>query len=260
MKFVDRSVVRGAQDQRGGPRSASPELNRVERVLRLRGSWEDAAAQIEHHDAIRYLAQHDGVTVADAVLQQAVDALRAYLGLTDVRDTLTWLAEAGLSLEDVETELEAQILEDVLCGRLSSREIEDGFQKVRIRFDLVLLRVFVVDDPESGRALATRLRDAQDSRRGHELLERCVGQRMEWGWYFREELPERAATQIFKARPGAVVGPIEIGECRHALYGIEAFRPATLDAEIEGRLRKEMVAESAREIMNPDDPGRYVLK
>ncbi len=260
MKSTRNSTERLTLDQPDGARRAHTRRNRVERVLRLMGAWDEAAAQIEHHDAIRHAARHDGVTVANATLQQAVEAFRADLGLTNVSDTLTWLAEAGLSLEDVEAELDAHVLEDILCDRLSLREIEDGFQKVRIRFDLVLLRVFVVADQESGQGLATRLRDAHDSPHRQELLEYCVGQRMEWGWYFREELPERAATQVFKALPGAVIGPIEIGEGRHALYGIEAFRPASLDAEIEARIRKEMVTERAREIMNPDDASRFVLK
>lgn len=260
MKPTRNSTERLTLDQPDGARRAQTQRNRVERVLRLTGAWEEAAAQIEHHDAIRHVARHDGVTVANEALQQAVEALRADLGLTNVSDSLTWLAEAGLSLEDVEAELEAQVLEDILCDRLSLREIEDGFQRVRIRFDLVLLRVFVVADPESGQALATRLRDAHDSRHSQDFLEHCVGQRMEWGWYFREELPERAATQVFRALPGAVIGPIEIGEGRHALYGVEAFRPASLDAEIEARIRKEMVTERALEIMNPDDASRFVLK
>ena len=153
-----------------------------------------------------------------------------------------------------------RLLEDALCDSLDQRQVEAEFRKVRIRFDLVLLRVFVVDDPAAGLALATQLRGARDAVAHPDVLEHCVGQRMEWGWYFREELPERAAAQVFKSLPGAVVGPLEIGEGGYAVYGVEAFRPAVLDADVERQIRKELVAERARTLMNPDDPGRFILK
>jgi len=250
-----------AQDPRHrAMRGLTERDERIARYLRLTGTWDEAEEQLELAAAFREVARQDGVVVDDEALQAGVDLFREDLGLDSVDATLQWLAQTGLALEDVETEVEARLLEDALCAFLDRCHVDDEFRKVRIRFDSVLLRVFVVNDPALGHALVTQQREACDAFHVRGALERCLEQRMEWGWFFREELPERAAARIFKSLPGTLVGPIEIGEDRHAVYGIEAFRQAVLDADIERQIRKELVVERARSIMNPDDPGRFILK
>ena len=241
--------------QSGAQAPAEPIDASVERHLRVSGAWEDAKAQLEHDDRLRTLARHEGVTVDDETLQAGMDRFREDLGLASVDATMRWLSASGLTLEDVEAEVEARIVEATLCDRLDRREVEEAFRKTRIRFDSVRLRVFVAGDAASARALKARA-TAQDA----DALELCADRRIEWGWYLRETLPERAAAQIFKALPGALVGPIEIGEGRHAVYCVEAFRAAVLDADVEDRVRRELVAEKSLALQEPDDPRRFVLK
>ena len=260
MKVAFQSRARALRVRAVKMRSSSEGDERIVRYLKLSGAWEDAEAQLKLDDVLRGAARRDGVNVEDEVLQEGVDLFREDLGLGTVDATQKWLAQTGLTLEDVEDEVEARIVAGALCDRLSRREVEDAFQANRIRFDSVLLRIFVIDNPVSARALATQLREARDADHGHAVLERCVGRRMEWGWFHREELPERAATQIFKAMPGVLLGPMEIREGRHAVYGVEAFRQAVLDSDVEQQICRELVAERARIIMNPDDPGAFVLK
>ncbi len=238
-----------------GPDRADAVDPRVARHLRLSGAWEDAKAQIERDDALLDLARHEGVTVDDETLQAGVDKFREDLGLGNVDATMSWLARTGVTLEEVEAEVEARIVESTLCDRLDPREVEEEFQTVRIRFDAVLLRVFIASDAASARALVVRAAE-QDA----DALDLCAARRMEWGWFLREELPEGAAAQIFKALPGAIVGPLEIDDGRHAVYCVEAFRAATLDGEIEDQLRRELVAEKSRSLQQPNDPRRFVLK
>jgi hypothetical protein len=252
--------ARATGDKRDRKRSRSTTKNRVERFLRLTEAWQEAAAQIEYQDAVCTAARQDGVTVTNKELQDAVDALREERGLTEVSDTLTWLAAAGLDMEDIENEAELRVLEDKLCDRLDEREVEDEFQSQRIRFDSVRLRVIVAEDEATARMLVRQLQDARDTFFGADALEHCTGRRMEWGWFFREELPEQAAAPIFRALPGSVVGPIQVGEGTYALYHVEAFGPAILKTDIERQLRKEMVTERTRRILNPDDPHRFILK
>ncbi len=260
MKAALQARERAPRERPGEPRSAARSGDRVVRHLKLNGAWEDAEAQLELDDAVRLVARAQGVTVDRDALQHGVDAFREELGLASVDATLKWLAQTELTLEDIEAEVEVRLLEDALCDSLERREVEDEFRRVRVRFDLVLLRVFVVADLAAGMALAMQLRDARDAATRPGVLEHCAGQRMEWGWFFREELPERAAAQVFKSLPGAVVGPLEIGEACHAVYCVDAFRQAVLDPDVERQIRKELVAERARNLMNPNDPGRFVLK
>ena len=233
----------------------------IERFLRLSGAWDDAATQVEYLDAVGALARQDGFAVTDDELQAAMDALRDELGLPDASDTLKWLADAGLELEEMEQEAELRLLEEKLCDRLDPHDVEAEFQNQRIRFDSVRLRAFVVEDQASGLTLLRRLREAGDAIvNDDETLECCAGRRMEWGWYFREELPEQAAARIFRAMPGDRVGPLQVGEGRYAVYCVEAVRPAMLDADVKRQIRREMVAARTRMFLNPDDPRRFVLK
>lgn len=233
---------------------------RIVRHLQLTGAWEQARAQLEFDDAVRAAARQDGVIVEIEALQAGVDRFREQLGLDSVDATLGWLAQARITLEDVETEVEARILEDTLCDRLHQREMEEAFRKQRIRFDAVRLCVFSVGDAATAGALASQWRDTRGP--GHDLgaLGYDLGARMEWGWFWREELPERAAMRIFKALPGALVGPLQVDDGRHAVYGVEAFRAATLDADIEWQLRRELMVDRIRLTLQPHDPGRLILK
>jgi len=232
---------------------------RVERHLRMTGAWDAASTEAVYLDAVASVARQDGVVVTDDELQEAVDALREDLGLASASDTVAWLAAAGLELDDMEREAELRVLEARLCDGVAHRDVEAEFQNQRVRFDSVRLRVFLMNDQPSAAALARRLQDADEAEALDAALERCAGQRMTWGWFLRDELPEEAASHIFRALPGDVVGPLQVEEGWHAVYDVEALRPAVLDADADLELRLELVAARIRLVLNPDDPRRFVL-
>lgn len=219
--------------------------SRVERFLRLTGAWTEASIAREHRDAMLALARHNGVTVSGEELQNAVDLVREELGRLTTSEAEGWLADTGLELKDFEREVEADMLEDKLCDTLDRLAVEEEFQRQRIRFDSVRLRAVVVADVRHGGTLAERAKERGDlfDAASHGC---SVGYRLESGWFTREELPEQAIGAVFRARPGDIVGPVQLGEDRYAVYCIDEIRPAVLDQHVERQIRTAMIAAKAR--------------
>src|SRR5262249_34855575 len=55
-------------------------------------------------------ARQDGLEISTQQLQQTVNRFRQNMGLREAKDTQRWLLDQGLSLPDLETTLEADLL------------------------------------------------------------------------------------------------------------------------------------------------------
>ena len=77
--------------------------------LQLSGAWFDALSEIEDEALAAQAAAQEGLTVSDAELQNAVDEYRLSRELEKADDTHCWLESIGLSIEDVEQFLEADV-------------------------------------------------------------------------------------------------------------------------------------------------------
>jgi hypothetical protein len=137
------------------------------------------------------------------------------------------------------------VLEGKLCDTLDPFAVEEEFQRQRLRFDSVRLRAVVVADVLHGDTLADRAKERGDlfDAASHGC---SVGYRLESGWFTREELPEQATAAVFRATPGDIVGPVQLGPDRYAVYCIDEIRPAVLDQHVERQIRTAMVAAKAR--------------
>src|SRR5947207_12427061 len=83
--------------------------------------------------ALRHAAQA-GLSVSDAELQQAADRFRQRHGLASAAQTHAWLAREGLSIDDFEASLQADLLLQKFRHHLAQPRLADHFAAHRARY------------------------------------------------------------------------------------------------------------------------------
>ncbi len=189
-------------------------------------------------------AAEAGLAVTDTELQAAADVVRRRYGLTSAADTNAWLAREGLSLDEFEQNLEADLLAEKFKDHLTRDRIADHFAAHRDRYTRARLRHLVASSEGIARELLAQVvEEGQDFARlarTHSLhgSARAGG---DLGSVGRWALAPAAADKVFGARAGDVIGPIAGPEGWH-LYLVEELRPAELDDETAAVIRRELFA------------------
>ena len=86
--------------------------------LKLSGAWFAAIAELEYEGLIAKVAADEGLAVSDDELQNEFDAFRCDMDLHKAEDTNAWLADSGITVDQVEAMLEASILRAKLAEKL----------------------------------------------------------------------------------------------------------------------------------------------
>ncbi|MBI2933522.1 MAG: peptidylprolyl isomerase [Planctomycetes bacterium] len=194
-------------------------------------------------------AEQRGLSLSDEELQRAVDSFRAERGLDRVEDTERWLAENGLTLEDLEGELEGRALEaKLVAGVASPAAVEKYFVEHRHDFDEALISRIVVDKREVAAELLSQVTD--DGQDFGALARRHSLDRELGGWVRPRDLDETEEARVFTAAPGDVVGPFGTDE-GWEIVRVEEVRRAVLDdglrAEVSEILFREWLDARRRE-------------
>jgi putative peptide maturation system protein len=223
----------------------------LRRQARLRPLLLDAVAARVVHAA----AWDQGLTVGDAELQVAADAFRRRHGLASAADTGAWLARQGLTGDDFERSLEADLLAAKFRDHLTRDRLPGHFAAHRDHYARARLRQIIVASEGTARELLARVadegRDFAELARAHSLDDASRPTGGSLGAVPRLALPASAAEAIFSAKPGAVVGPVATDR-GYGLFLVEELLPAELDEETAALIRRELfdawLAEQLRDV------------
>jgi parvulin-like peptidyl-prolyl isomerase len=196
-----------------------------------------------------------GLSVSDAELQAVADAFRRRHGLTSAAATTAWLARQGLTVEDFEEALEADLLAEKLQDHLTRDRIAAHFAAHAGRHARARLRRIVLAGEELARELLAQISseggDFVELARAHSLDHACRAAGGSLGLVPRWGLSAPAAEAIFAARPGDVIGPIASGQ-GFQLFLVEELLPGVLDEETTAVIRQELfdgwLAEQLRDV------------
>ncbi len=89
--------------------------------LRITGHFAPALREVVERKVTADAARKQGIKVTAKQLQKAADTFRAVQGLTKARDTKSWLASNGLSVEAFEAYLETNLLVSKFKDRLNKK-------------------------------------------------------------------------------------------------------------------------------------------
>jgi parvulin-like peptidyl-prolyl isomerase len=183
---------------------------------------------------IHKAAQERGLTVTPEEIQAEGDKLRRDKRLEKAADTIAWLANQMISVEDLEVGICNRLLTKKLAECLFSKDVQKVFAQNKLQYDRVIFYQIIVSQQQLAQELFYQIQEGEisfhdaahlydiDENRRH--LCGCEGKVYRWN------LKADIAVAVFSAQPGKVTRPIQTDRGYH-LFLVEKFIPAELTAE-----------------------------
>ncbi len=210
------------------------ESSEIIKLLRKERQLKPFCQQVLQKKVIDKAAEERGLTVTPEEIQVAGDKLRREKRLEKASDTIAWLAEQMISVEDLEAGICDRLLWQKLAERLFDKDVEKIFVQSKLQFDQIILYQIIVANLQLAQEIfyeiqegeisffdAAHLYDIDETRRH---LCGCEGKVYRWA------LKPDIAVAVFSAKPGEVIRPIETERGYH-LFMVEKFIPAELTPE-----------------------------
>ena len=207
------------------------EASEIIELLRQELQLKTFTQKVLQKKVIEKAARERGLTVTPEEIQVVGDQLRREKRLEKAADTIAWLADQMISVEDLEAGICDRILTQKLAEHLFSKEVEKFFVQNKLQFDQIILYQIVVAKPQLAQELFYQIQEGEisffdaahlydiDENRRH--LCGCEGKVYRWG------LKPDIAVAVFSAQPGEVIRPIQTDRGYH-LCMVEKFLPAEL--------------------------------
>jgi parvulin-like peptidyl-prolyl isomerase len=154
-------------------------------------------------------------------LQRAVDELRRRENLFRATQMHQWLAERGMTPEDLELQTELRLLREQLKREVCPpAQVERTFAENRRQYDKARLAQIVVADSGVADELRLQLEEGKDfaelaARYSLDLHSKSLGG--ELGLVERTSLPAAVEAAVFAAQAGDLVGPVATEQGCHLL-------------------------------------------
>ncbi|WP_017327786.1 peptidylprolyl isomerase [Synechococcus sp. PCC 7336] len=211
--------------------SADDVVDRLKRNL----AYHTIVRKIAAQQAIDRAARERGISVDPDAIQAEAERIRLENRLEKAADTLKWLSDRTISVEDWEAGISDRLLSKALAEDLFESEVKSYFAQNKLNYDrLILYRIVVpyetlaqeifyqIEEEEISFYEAAHLYDINEKRRY------CCGFE---GKVYRWSLSPDIAPALWSANVGEIIGPLQIEEQYH-LFLIEEFIPAELKPEI----------------------------
>jgi len=207
------------------------EASEIIELLRQELQLKTFTQKVWQKKVIEKAAQERGLTVTPEEIQVVGDQLRREKRLEKAADTIAWLVDQMISVEDLEAGIRDRLLAQKLAEHLFSKEVEKVFVQNKLQFDQIILYQIVVANRQLAQELFYQIQEGEisffeaahlydiDENRRH--LCGCEGKVYRWG------LKPDIAVAVFSAQPGEVIRPIETERGYH-LFLVEKFLPAEL--------------------------------
>lgn len=187
-----------------------------------------------------------GITIQDDELQQAADEFRRGRGLEKGADLAQWLADNGLTVEDLETNLETALQTERLRQSVTEPRLPRYFAEHRTRFDRARIAHLVVAGEGVARELLSQIQedelDFATAARKYSLDETTRQAGGDLGLVARTSLDPVLAAVVFTAQPNRVIGPVKTARGYH-LVRIDELHLGRLDEATTATIREAVFTE-----------------
>jgi hypothetical protein len=196
-----------------------------------------ASAQLLEKLALRKaagaIARRMEITVSELELSEAVAAFYAEHKLFDRDQIRDWHRSLRLEEAALREYIRETMLSRLLRGRLfSDQAVRERFGMNPHRYARAEAEVFTFSSEGAAREFVLAVREQE--------TQPIYGARR---WMIRCETPDDAGALIFSARPGDLVGPVEIDYHRYDVYRILVCENPTLSAHLQTQIRDELFDE-----------------
>ena len=191
-------------------------------------------------------AQERGLSVSDEDVQVEADRIRRENRLERAEDTLAWLADLMVTVEDWEAGIREWLLEKKLAEHLFAAETQKYFAQNKLDYDRILLYQIIVPYDRLARELFYQIEEQEISfYHAAHLYDLDAQRRNRCGYEGEVErwsLKPTVAAAVFGANLGEIIGPLQTEEGYH-LFLVEEFIPAEMTSFHQGKIQHRMFKE-----------------
>jgi parvulin-like peptidyl-prolyl isomerase len=223
--------------------------------------FRDICRQVLSQRIIDQAAQARNLIVTPDEIQAEADRLRRDLKLEKSTDTLAWLTEQMITIDDWEGGLYDRLLTQKLQNALFSQDVERFFAQNRLDFEKIVLYQIIVPYAQLAQEIFYQIEEREisfyEAAHLYDIDERRRYQCGYEGKLYRWTLKPEIAAVIFSAKSGQLIQPIQDEQGYHLLI-VEEFIPATLDVqthqEIQQRMFQEWLASELNYVLHSGSP------
>lgn len=213
----------------------------------------EIAALAEHEALVLGICEQLGITVSDEELQAAGDVFRQEHKLLGASETVAWLSQQQITVEDWSQGIRVALLTNKLKEDLFGDSVDTHYVSNREDYNRVALSQILVRDLPDALKAAHALREENASFCAL-ALEHSKGKQSKEnggfvGVHFLAELMPEIAQAISNAREGEVIGPIQTKLGYHILK-IEKWFPAELNESVREKVLDSLFQAWLREQSN----------
>jgi parvulin-like peptidyl-prolyl isomerase len=224
-------------------------------IAYLRRSYRIAeiAALAERDTLVLNNCEQFGITVSDEELQAAGDAFRLEHKLPGTSETLAWLSQQRITVEDWSQGIRVALLTKKLKEHLFGAAIDGHYINNRDNYKRVALSQILVLDLAEALKIAKALREENASFCALALDHSKGKQSQENGGFvgiqFLAELILEIAQAVVEAKEGEVIGPIQTKLGYHILR-VEKWFPTQLNESVRERILESFFQNWLQELSN----------
>ena len=226
------------------PLAMLTEPDKIVNLLKKNIQFKEVYQQVLHENIIQKAAHERGVTVSSQEIQAQCDRLRHEKRLESASDTMTWLADQMIAVDELEIGIRDRLLAEKLADYLFNKDVEKFFAQNKIDFEQVLMYQIIVPYEKLAQEILYQVEEAEisfyEAAHLYDIDERRRYQCGYEGKLYRLNLKPDIAAVVFNSKKvGKVLGPITVDKQSHLLI-VEQFIPAELTSEIYQSIRQRL--------------------
>ena len=187
-------------------------------------------------------AENLGIKVEEAEIQEEGDRFRAAKKLVKAQDTLSWLQQHHLSVDNFEELIYKKILSKKLANHLFGKKVESFFFQHRLDYLAAVTYEIILDDEDLALELFYALQEGEttfaDIAREYipnPEIRRTGGYQ---GIKRRTDFRPEIASAVFAAKPPEAIKPITTAKGIYLIWVEEIIQP-----ELDDKLRQQIIAD-----------------
>lgn len=199
--------------------------------------------EIITQEIITNKAKAEKIIIGDRELQQAADDFRVKHNLLTTTDTIQWLEENNLDLDDFEAIIYQDLLTDKLGNHLFEDQVEAYFYEHQIDYQQAIIYQIILNDFDLAMELFFGIQEGEFS--FWEIarkyiqdpeLRRYSGYQ---GILQRTELKPEIAAAVFAAKPPQILKPISVKKHTYLIFIEEIIQPK-LGKKLRVKIRQKL--------------------
>jgi peptidylprolyl isomerase len=229
------------------------DVDEVIKELWLKGLAEQICTPVIVSREVKKMAHELDVDAAEEDLQKVADNFRKQNGLFTAHDTMKFLRNAGVTIEDFQAFCETEALIDLVKERLATdAKVRQFFMAQRGKFDSARVSIILVEDENYAKEIIRQVIGGTENfctlAREHSLDEETRYGGGYVGMVARETFPAQISERIFNANPGEVLGPFALQDLFWVIL-VDEVKRAKLDHSVKQAVKEHIFSEWTAEFV-----------